>query len=318
MSWTSSRMQRSSRLNKLRIVVSFITLAFLIAIILRTDVSALGQSLSRTSWVVVAICLALVQVQVVLSALRWRFTSRRLGQDIAPLKAIREYYVASFLNQTLPGGVGGDAIRAWRMRGNEPGGWRQPAKAVIFERLSGQIAFFILAIVGIIVWPLVTTTDFGHQLRHYLLFAGALLLVAAFALSQAKPKWAAESALREGLAEVFVRRGAWVVQSITSMSVLMTYVIIFFIAADATGSHLPWVACLTIIPFCLVAMLIPTGFGGWGTREAAAMALWPLLGAAPVDGLAASITYGWLSLLGTAPGAIFLAASALKRRPSHA
>jgi len=311
-------MQRSSRLNKLRIVVSFITLAFLIAIILRTDVSALGQSLSRTSWVVVTICLALVQVQVVLSALRWRFTSRRLGQDIAPLKAIREYYVASFLNQTLPGGVGGDAIRAWRMRGNEPGGWRQPAKAVIFERLSGQIAFFILAIVGIIVWPLVTTTDFGQQLRHYLLFAGALLLVAAFALSQAKPKWAAESALHEGLAEVFVRRGAWVVQSITSMSVLMTYVIIFFIAAAATGSHLPWVACLTIIPFCLVAMLIPTGFGGWGTREAAAMALWPLLGAAPVDGLAASITYGWLSLLGTAPGAIFLAASALKRRPSHA
>lgn len=311
-------MQRSSRLNKLRIVVSFITLAFLIAIILRTDVSALGQSLSRTSWVVVAICLALVQVQVVLSALRWRFTSRRLGHDIAPLKAIREYYVASFLNQTLPGGVGGDAIRAWRMRGNEPGGWRQPAKAVIFERLSGQIAFFILAIVGIIVWPLVTTTDFGQQLRHYLLFAGALLLVAAFALSLAKPKWAAESALHEGLAEVFVRRGAWVVQSITSMSVLMTYVIIFFIAAAATGSHLPWVACLTIIPFCLVAMLIPTGFGGWGTREAAAMALWPLLGAAPVDGLAASITYGWLSLLGTAPGAIFLAASALKRRPSHA
>lgn len=305
-------------MNKLRIVVSFITLAFLAAIILRTDVNALGQSLSRTSWIVVAACLGLVQVQLVLSALRWRFTSRRLGQDIALLKAIREYYVASFLNQTLPGGVGGDAIRAWRMRVDEPGGWRQPAKAVIFERLSGQIAFFVLAFIGLTVWPLVTTTDFGQQLRHYLLLGGALLLVATVALYLAKPKWTTQSALRESLAETFVRRGGWCVQSITSAGVLSAYVVIFYIAAGATGPHLPWVACLTIIPFCLVAMLIPTGFGGWGTREAAAMALWPMLGATPVDGLAASITYGWLSLLGTAPGAIFLAASALKRRPSHA
>ncbi len=99
-------------MNKLRIVVSFITLAFLAAIVLRTDLNALGQSLSRTSWTIVAVCLALVQLQIVLSALRWRFTSRRLGQDIAPLKAIRESYVASFLNQTLPGGVGGDAIQS--------------------------------------------------------------------------------------------------------------------------------------------------------------------------------------------------------------
>ncbi len=318
LSWKSSQNAKVFRLNKLRIVVSFITLAFLAAIVLRTDLNALGQSLSRTSWIVVAVCLALVQLQIVLSALRWRFTSRRLGQDIAPMKAIREYYVASFLNQTLPGGVGGDAIRAWRMRGDEPGGWRQPAKAVIFERLSGQIAFFILAIVGLSVWPLVTQADFGQQLRHYLLFAGALLLAAIAALYVAKPKWATQNALRKGLAEAFVRRGAWIVQSTTSAGVLSTYVIIFFIAAGATGTQLPWVACLTIIPFCLVAMLIPTGFGGWGTREAAAMALWPLLGAAPLDGLAASITYGWLSLLGTAPGVIFLAASALKRRPSHA
>lgn len=305
-------------MNKLRIVVSFITLAFLAVILLRTDLSALGQSLSRTSWIGVAACLGLVQVQIVLSALRWLFTSRRLGQDIAPLKAIGEYYVASFLNQTLPGGVGGDAIRAWRMRVDEPGGWRQPAKAVIFERLSGQIAFFILALVGLSIWPLITQSDLGQQLRHYFLVVAALILTGVVALYLSKPKWAEESTLRHSLAEAFVRRGAWVVQSTTSAGVVSTYVIIFFIAAVATGSQLPWVACLTIIPFCLVAMLIPTGFGGWGTREAAAMALWPLLGAAPLDGLAASITYGWLSLLGTAPGAIFLAVSALKRQPRHA
>ncbi len=92
----------------------------------------------------------------------------------------------------------------------------------------------------------------------------------------------------------------------------------FFIAAQATGSELPWVACLTVIPFSLVVMLIPTGFGGWGTREAAAMALWPMLGASSVDGIAASITYGWLSLAGAAPGIVFLAAVDFRKRPSDA
>lgn len=305
-------------MNKLRIAVSVITLAFLTVILLRADLNALGQSLSRISWSVVAVCLALVQVQVIVSALRWQFTARRLGQNIALWRAIREYYVASFLNQTLPGGVGGDAIRAWRMRGNAPGSWRRSAKAVVFERLSGQIAFLILAAIGVSIWPFVASAEFAQQLRHYIFVGVALLLAAIVAIRFAKPKWGAGSSLRQNLSDVFVRRGAWLMQAVTSVAVVASYVITFFIAAEATGSHLPWVACLTIIPFCLVAMLIPTGFGGWGTREAAAMALWPMLGAAPVDGLAASITYGWLSLIGTAPGAIILVVGAFKNRPSHA
>lgn len=311
-------MQRSSRLNKLRIAVSVLTLAFLTTILLRTDLNGLGQSLSRISWAAVTVCLALVQVQVIVSALRWRFTSRRLGQDIPVWRAIREYYVASFLNQTLPGGVGGDAVRAWRMRGDRPGSWRQPAKAVIFERLSGQIAFFILAAIGLSIWPFVASAQFAQQLTHYILFGGALLLGFIVAVRFAKPNWLAGVSLGQNLSDVFVRRGAWLVQAATSIAVVSTYVIVFFIAAEAAGSQLPWAACLTIIPFCLVAMLIPTGFGGWGTREAAAMALWPMLGAAPVDGLAASITYGWLSLIGTTPGAVFLLVGAFKRTPSHA
>lgn len=287
-------------------------------IVIRTDLTALQQSLARISWVAIISCIALVQVQIVLSALRWRFTAQRLGQEITPLTAIREYYVASLLNQTLPGGMSGDAVRAWRMRGDEPGGWKQPAKAVLFERLSGQIALFILALVGLAVWPIVTGADFGQHTRQYLLLGAAVIAVAVIVLLLKKRRKGTRSALRESLLDVFVRRRAWLFQAVTSIGVLAAYIGVFFIAAQATQSGLPWVACLTIIPFCLVAMLIPTGFGGWGTREAVAMVLWPMLGAASVDGLAASITYGWLSLAGAAPGAIFLALAALRKRPSHA
>ena len=305
-------------MNKLRIVASVVTLAVLAAIILRTDLAALNQSLARISWGAIIGCLVLVQVQIVLSALRWRFTSARLGQNIGRFKAIREYYVASFLNQTLPGGVGGDAVRAWRMRGDEPGGWKQPAKAVVFERVSGQIAFFALAATGLTLWPFITRDDFGQQVHYILVIAITVSVVTLIAVSLKKRSGAAISTLNGELMEVFVRRKAWLFQAVTSVGILASYISVFFIAAQATGSELPWVACLTVIPFSLVAMLIPTGFGGWGTREAAAMALWPMLGASSVDGIAASITYGWLSLAGAAPGIVFLAAEDFRKRPSDA
>lgn len=298
-------------MNKLRIFVSVATLAFLIIIIQRADLAGLAQSLSRISWTAIICCLALVQVQIVLSALRWRFTARRLGQDIAPFTAIREYYVASLLNQTLPGGMGGDALRAWRMRSEEHGGWKQSAKAVIFERLSGQIALFLLALVGLSVWPFVTNSD-NFQYSWHFIILGIAAITAAILITIWIKRRNVESNLLESLLNVFVRRKAWLFQTSTSAAILFAYVAVFLITAHAMGSNLPWIAGLTIIPFCLVAMLIPTGFGGWGTREAAAMALWPLLGASSVDGLAASISYGWLSLAGAAPGIVFLVS--LRRR----
>lgn len=292
-------------MNKLQIFGSLVILAALGVIILAlTDLNGLQQSLSRISWTATIACLALVQVQIILSALRWRFTSRRLDQDIAPLKAIREYYVASLLNQTLPGGIGGDALRAWRMRSDGPGGWKQPAKAVIFERLSGQIAFFLLAIIGLSIWPFVNSE--GTHIPHFLAFGAALATFVLVAIVWFRRRGPVESTLVENLLDVFVRRKAWLFHAVASATILSTYVITFFVAAQATGSKLPLVAGFTIIPFCLLAMLIPTGLGGWGTREAAAMALWPMLGASSIDGLAASITYGWLSLVGAASGLMVL------------
>ncbi len=89
-----------------------------------------------------------------------------------------------------------------------------------------------------------------------------------------------------------------------------TYIMTFLIASDAIGAPLPLIAAVTVIPLCLLTMLIPIGIGGWGTREAAAAALWPLFGFTGAEGLAASLLYGLLSLVGAAlPGIVVLVVS---------
>lgn len=285
----------------------------------RTDVNALKSAMSEISIGHVIAGLALVQIQIAVSALRWRFTAKQLGQQIPIPLAIGEYHVACFLNQSLPGGMAGDAIRAYRMRNAGPGGWKGPAKAVVFERLSGQMAFLLLALSGLCVWPFVIGAEDARRLSLQLAVGvGVLVLAAAIGLVLARRHYPKAAQINEDIAVVFLRNKAWLIQSTMSLLIVSTYVATFFVASDAVGATLPWTATLTIIPLCLIAMLIPAGMGGWGTREAAAFTLWPLLGASASQGLAASLVYGGLSLAGALPGLALITLEAIRGKPHRA
>ena len=101
-----------------------------------------------------------LSVQTVLSALRWKLTARQLGIRLGAGPAIGEYYLSQVVNQSLPGGMIGDAGRAVRSRSQA--GLVAAGQAVIFERLAGQIAMFAtltmaflatLAVPGGFEWP---------------------------------------------------------------------------------------------------------------------------------------------------------------------
>lgn len=303
----------------LRLAAPIVTIALLAVMAMWVDRAALVQAFSHVSASDLALGLALVQLQIMLSALRWRFTASRLGQRIELNRAIGEYYVASLLNQGLPGGMAGDAIRAWRMRTAGQGGWKLPAKAVVFERLSGQAAFFLLAACGLIAWPLLIDTPEPIGLHPILpiTLAFAVIALIGLVLAMRSGIFSRFKNLMPELKQAFVDNRAWVVQTGLSLAVLATYIAVFFLASSAVGAPLPFVAVLTAIPLALLAMLIPAGFGGWGTREAAAMALWPFLGATSADGLAASLLYGTLSLAGAAPGILILALHGFVRAKSN-
>jgi len=94
------------------------------------------------TWIVAALLLSVLQVGV--SAWRWRFTAARIGLRLPFAEALCEYYLSSFLNQLLPGGVLGDVSRAWRQSWTTDS--RESAvRAVILERASGQVVMLAVA-----------------------------------------------------------------------------------------------------------------------------------------------------------------------------
>ncbi|MCF8502025.1 MAG: flippase-like domain-containing protein [Rhodospirillum sp.] len=301
----------------LTVVPCLVLLAWLVTVV---DADKVVAALSGIPSGQVMMALAIVQVQVILSAIRWRFTASRLAHTISLPLAIREYYVSSFLNLILPGGMAGDAVRAYRSRGEDDGEWKRPATAVLLERGSGQLAFFLLTGLGLFAWPIFMVDRLPDGVAT-LVWIGLVVLSVCLGLGLAlglgfgKTRLATHfEGARSHLGAAFWRDGAFAVQVGLSVPIVVGYVVTFLMAADAVGTPLPAVAAITVIPLCLLTMVIPGSRGGWGTREAAAAALWPLLGFTSAQGLSASLLYGILSLIGVAPlGLLFLGLSALSR-----
>lgn len=246
--------------------------------------------------------LALVQLQIIGSALRWRMTSRALGQPLALSRAVGEYYLATWVNQTLPGGMTGDAARVVRNRDS--------AASVVLERMAGQLALGGVTLAGLAAWSLAGDVALPPAARS-LSLGLVVLLAGASALLIAWPRLVSRVAggrARAALGRVgpAVHRAwwadrAWLSQGAASLGIVAMYLGLFAVAGLALGAPLTPLALLTVVPLALLTMLLPVSVGGWGVREAAAAALWPLVGLSAETGVATSILYGLLSLAGAAP-----------------
>lgn len=259
-------------------------------------------------WVLLA--LALTLPQVLLSAWRWRLTACRLGLSLGWGRALREYYLALFLNQVLPGGVAGDAARAWRhsrASGRRGSAWR----AVIIERASGQLALLLLTLLVVALSPmwqgLLGEALDGLSSAGWMGVA-ALLAVLGVPMTRRllRQPPAALAGLGGDLRRSLLASSVWPRQLAGSLLLVLSYALVFACAARAIGVTLPLGTLLSLVPPVLMAMLIPLSLAGWGVREGVAALVWGLAGLPPAEGVAVSLAYGLLVLMASLPGALCL------------
>ena len=55
-----------------------------------------------------------------------------------------------------------------------------------------------------------------------------------------------------------------------------------------------------------MSMVVPVGVAGWGIREGTAALVWSVAGLTVADGVAVSVAYGLIVLVGTLPGVLVL------------
>jgi uncharacterized membrane protein YbhN (UPF0104 family) len=291
-----------------------LTAVLLVGLAWLLDIDKLVDELSRFSIVAVGLALLVSVGQVVVSAWRWRFTTRSLGLTLALRDAVREYYLATFLNQCLPGGVLGDVNRAWR-HGSGSGERGTSLHAVMIERLSGQLAMCAVAL-SAGVWLAVTQPPFralGSQWGGgigigLLLIAVTITVVVIFGRRLWRRFRDYLATLGRDLYRGLLSPRVFPVQILSSLLVVATYLAVFWLLAASAHGDLSLEQTLTLLALCsllLLAMVIPLTVAGWGVREGAAAVLWPLAGLPAEQGVALSVGYGLTVLLSSLPGSLF-------------
>ena len=258
-------------------------------------------------WLLAAV--VALTAQTLFSALRWRLTARALGQTIPVGRAMREYYLSQIVNQSLPGGVLGDAGRAVRAR--HEAGLKRAGQAVVFERLAGQLVLFVVTAAAVLmVWISpggISLPDW--VLRLVAVSMLALVLAGGILLAVSRGNRGIQCHIRDWIAAF---RTAVLTPAVLPHQVLLSLgttalnLLAFALCARATGTTMAVTAVLIVVPLILFTMLIPVSISGWGLREGAAAALFPVIGASATEGFAASLAFGLMFLLSTLPGVFVL------------
>ncbi len=271
-------------------------LALVVAVVVHLGTGAVLDGLRAVSPAAVAAALGLGAVTTAASAARWCVVARGLGLSLRFRAALGGCYRAQFLNSVLPAGVLGDVHRAVD-HGRRSGDLGRGVRAVVLERVAGQVVVVVLAVVVLLVVP--------NPVRGLLDgMAGAVAVSVAVLLGLlAVPR------VRRTLGAVTAGPRAGLLTARTGPAVLGLSVVamaghlaLLEVAAAAVGVHAVPGTLLPLLVLALLSMGLPLTVGGWGPREATTAAAFAAAGLGAGVGLATAVAFGVLALVSTLPG----------------
>jgi uncharacterized protein (TIRG00374 family) len=254
------------------------------------------------------------------SAYRWRVLLRPKGVDVPTARLFVFYMVGMFANNFMPGGLGGDAVKAYSLY--RQGGSGNIAVASVFvERFCGILALSALGAVASAAMLLA-----GKPPLMPLLVLGFVLLLAAAAamvwsvrlarllrwlLAAVAPRLIRDRAIQL-VDTVHSYRDDWrVLLRALAISVLLQAMIALFysLVGLALGIPVPVLYFLLFLPMVTMITLLPISLGGLGVREIAMVYLFATVGVSSEDMLSISLTAHILNTALSLSGGVMLLAS---------
>ena len=219
-----------------------------------------------------------------------------------------------FLNNFLPGSLGGDAFRLYS-GGRDTGKLEAVAATIFYERI---LSYASLVTLGLLV--LASRFDLASDWMFWLLLGGALLgLLTLSALSSIPifERWANTLMDRYGLARKlrlndwlksfqFKVRHPGMLLGVFLISFLIQFTDVFSFRVVASAIQLPVKLndLLLFVPLLYLAILLPLSVNGIGIRESVFVIFASSWGISSADAVAFSLTVFALNLAGSVVGGI--------------
>jgi uncharacterized protein (TIRG00374 family) len=291
-----ARMRRKRAWFWLRLIAA---LAILYFVIRKNGRGRILETLAgaHTGWVLLGA--AVFFLSIVAGAYQWYLLLRLQGIGLGYRACFRAYYSGMFLNNFLPGTVGGDALRVYEAKQGTDG-WGKAVAATFLDRLIGFFTLSLLSLVAVAIALWRHTLDqavFRHMLYAVGLVFGVFVLVLVLLLSRriaslvntliqwAGMRWLAEAHDRmQGILRAYQARWRemlWIIA--VSCVVQILRIDVHWFSGIALGARISPVFFFCFIPLIALAGVVPLNVGGWGIPQSIATYLYTLPGVLAAD-----------------------------------
>ncbi|WP_421999502.1 lysylphosphatidylglycerol synthase transmembrane domain-containing protein [Reyranella sp.] len=286
------------------------------------DLSAAVRRVATQNLPLVALAGFILVVQVGLGGTRWFIILRSLGARPPLLETLKLFYVSIFFNAWVPGGIGGDVMRAWLSYRSQIGA-QTAVTSVILDRVAALVAVAVLVLLT--APPFLARAGVSMTMLAPILISmiGLVGIVVAAQFERLPTRWLRFRPLRlladlgGSVRSVFLRPAAsfpLVAVAVLSQTALgvATYAM-----AVSLNMNISFLECVVLMqPVALVGNL-PITVGGWGVRETAMITLLGLVGVPASASLVLSVQLGLLLLVVALPGGLlWLAMKPAASRPA--
>jgi glycosyltransferase 2 family protein len=292
-----------------------ITLAVFVFIARIVHLDRLWSCIKATDPLSLFAAVAVTLAQMPLVGVRWWSIIERItkhGDPVPQMSRVQQInWISQFFAQVLPF-VAGDATRILLLR-NAGATLRVAIKSALLDRAIALVVILVLALPAVLLSPIIGSASAYTAPIRLLVVTGLIGSLGALMVAPWLPNALAGSRLAP-IAEILVdlrrvtfdRRAlapiAGICVVVHSMSML-----VFWLLAKGQGLPIGFGDAAAIVPLLVLVATIPIAIAGWGVREAFLLTLMAATGVSSEQALLLSISFGFVPLIASLPGAAALA-----------
>jgi len=172
-----------------------ISIIMIIVMILITDPKKMGDILGKTDISLILIVVGLYFINGFVKAARWHLLVRSSGSQISFSRIYLFLLIGLMINNTTPGRVGGEPVRAYLLRSKDEVPIGQGLSTIFVERIIDLIVLTSMALIGIgLIIPLLLTSDISIEVL-LLSFIPVVIVIVTLVYLATHPKLLRRAAL---------------------------------------------------------------------------------------------------------------------------
>lgn len=294
-------------LSRALLVLRFVVPVLLIGYMLhKISIRDVLESSKRVSlWTLLGAC-AVIVLTTSVATWRWQILFGACGVKSKPrfLDLLRIYWIGAFYSTYVPGGVGGDFVRAFATRRIVGSGGIAMSGAIVFlERTLGLTGLLIVVATGFTLFPL-------KGVPNVMLISGLGITAAVAAVSAIVCGARLARYLPAPLARIAASLPtieSWplfvLAVGLSVVTQCSGVVMVHPLISNMTSKAL-WTDSIVVVPLALASQYFPLTVAGAGVREIAFIVFYGAVGVSKPDALAASLIFLGISFLVNATGGI--------------